>query len=339
MIYLSTYKNSLTKSFLKIYIQYLSLAFITILLSFAQFSCGNKNTIISKETIEIVFVTKKDANLYSDTIEKIVIDEIPAFVKVKAIEKIILLNDSKSEKVYYKTIFNKKEGWVDSIYLATIKTNDTRSLKVETNENIQTPSIKSKNKLTGQSKIKLPPKKTDKEYYVQIASFKNEFNAKKLYKSIKLDNILLSLEKVSTSNGLFYRIITNNFDAKEKALNTLNKIKKENATLSPIIKVESLNNIRKTSKPKVHKKAEKIGKTEYYTIQLSSFENKNTAEKFAKKMTNLGYPSKVTEAWVKGKVWFRVQHGEYKMIAVAKQVSTKLENKYKFNPWISNIYK
>ena len=80
-------------------------------------------------------------------------------------------------------------------------------------------------------------------------------------------------------------------------------------------------------------------KTEYYTIQLSSFENKKTAEKFAKKMTGLGYPSRVTEAWVKGKTWFRVQHGEYKMIAVAKQVSIKLKNKYKFNPWISNIYK
>ena len=56
-------------------------------------------------------------------------------------------------------------------------------------------------------------------------------------------------------------------------------------------------------------------------------------------MTRLGYPSRVTEAWVKGKTWFRVQHGEYKMIAVAKQVSIKLKNKYKFNPWISNIYK
>ena len=50
-------------------------------------------------------------------------------------------------------------------------------------------------------------------------------------------------------------------------------------------------------------------------------------------MTNLGYPSKVTEAWVKGKAWFRVQHGEYKMIAVAKQVSTKLKNKYK-SKWV-----
>ena len=153
---------------------------------------------------------------------------------------------------------------------------------------------------------------------------------------IKLNNVSLSLEKISTSNGFFYRIITKNYDTKEKALNTLNKIKKENATLSPIIKVGRLNNSPKTSQPKVLKKT---GKTEYYTIQLSSFENKNTAIKFAKKMTNLGYPSKVTEAWVKGKAWFRVQHGEYKMIAIAKQVSNKLKNKYKFNPWISNIYK
>ena len=56
-------------------------------------------------------------------------------------------------------------------------------------------------------------------------------------------------------------------------------------------------------------------------------------------MTNLGYPSKVTEAWVKEKTWFRVQQGEYKMISVAKQVSIKLKKEFKFNPWISNIYK
>ena len=336
MKFLSTYKDSLTKSALKIYIQYFSISFIAILLNLSQFSCENKNTIISQETIEIVFVTKKDANLYNNVIEKVIIDEIPAFVKINTIEKIILLNDSKSEKVYYKTIFNKKEGWIDSIYLAAIKTDNKPSLKVQTNESIQTPSIKSKNKINEQSKIKLPPIKKSKEYYVQIASFKNKTNAKKLYKSIKLNNVFLSLEKVSTSNGLFYRIITNNYDTREKALNALNKIKKENATLSPIIKVGSLSIKPKTIQPKVQKKIEK---TEYYTIQLSSFENKKTAEKFAKKMTNLGYPSKVTEVWVKGKAWFRVRHGEYKMIAVAKQVSTKLKNKYKFNPWISNIYK
>ena len=56
-------------------------------------------------------------------------------------------------------------------------------------------------------------------------------------------------------------------------------------------------------------------------------------------MTLAGYPSRVTEAWVKEKTWFRVQHGEYKMIAVAKKISNKIKNKFKFSPWISNIYK
>ena len=56
-------------------------------------------------------------------------------------------------------------------------------------------------------------------------------------------------------------------------------------------------------------------------------------------MTLAGYPSKVSEAWVNGKTWFRVQHGEYKMIVVAKQISNKIKNKFKFDPWISNIYK
>ena len=106
--------------------------------------------------------------------------------------------------------------------------------------------------------------------------------------------------------------------------------------MNPIIKTYTNKRSTKTSKPPPQTKN---SKTEYYTIQLSSFENKKAAEKLAKKMTGLGYKSKVTEAWVKGKTWFRVQHGEYKMIAVAKQVSIKLKNKYKFNPWISNIYK
>ena len=336
MIYLSTYKDSLTKPSHKIYIQYFTLSLIAILLSFFQFNCADKNTIISQEKVEIIFVTKKDVNLYSDAIEKIVVDEIPAFIKLIAIEKITLLDDSKDEKIFYKTIFNKKEGWVNSIYLASIKTENKPSLKTQTGEEVQIPPLTNKNKINTQSKVKELPSKGSKKYYVQIASFKNEVNAKKLYKKVKLDNVLLSLEKVNTPNGLFYRIITNNYDTKEKALNALNKIKKENSNLSPIIKVGSLNNNQKAFQTKVKKKIER---TEYYTIQLSSFKNKNSAEKFAKKMTNLGYPSKVTEAWVKGKVWFRVQHGEYKMIAVAKQVSTKLKNKYKFNPWISNIYK
>ncbi|MFL3013588.1 MAG: SPOR domain-containing protein [Candidatus Neomarinimicrobiota bacterium] len=336
MIYLLTYKDFFTKSFSKIQTNYFTLSIFAVLFSFIQFNCTNKNAVISQEAIEVVFVTKKDANLYSDVIERIVVDEIPAFIKVNAIEKIILLDDSKEKKVYYKTIFNKKEGWVDSIYLAAIKNDSKPLLKAETNENIQTPVTKPKDKIKGKSKEDSSPRKQIKKYYVQIASFKNEVNAKKLFKKIQLDNDLLTLEKVNTSKGLYYRIMTNSYDTEEEASRTLKKIKKENANLSPIIKINSLSVNQKNAQAKIQKK---IGKTEYYTVQLSSFEDKVSAEKFAKKMTDLGYQSKVTEAWVKGKVWFRVQHGEYKMIAVAKQVSNKLENKYKFNPWISNIYK
>ena len=98
------------------------------------------------------------------------------------------------------------------------------------------------------------------------------------------------------------------------------------------------NQVKTSPHPKILKKDKKV-KTEYYTIQLNSFENKKAAKNLAEKMTNLGYPSKVTEAWVKERTWFRVQHGEYKMISVAKQVSIKLKKEFKFKPWISNIYK
>ncbi len=270
--------------------------------------------------------------LFNDALERVVIDEIPAFIKIKALEKILILDKSENERAYYKTIFNRKEGWIESKYLAetevesNVKNNAERIIK---------DSDKPKMQLAKDKKNTIIKKQTG-NYYVQIASFKNEINAKRLYNSIKEENFGLSLEKINSSKGLYYRVITKKYQTKKDAENILNKIREKNRNLNPIIKTNT--NIRNTkindSTPQT-----KNGKTEYYTIQLSSFEDKNAAEKLAKKMTGLGYPSRVTEAWVKGKTWFRVQHGEYKMIAVAKQVSTNLKNKYKFNPWISNIYK
>ena len=80
-------------------------------------------------------------------------------------------------------------------------------------------------------------------------------------------------------------------------------------------------------------------KTEYYTIQISSVKNRNNANLLADRLNNAGYPSIVTSVDVKGEIWYRVRHGEYKMITVAKRVANELENKYKLSPWISNIYK
>ena len=303
-----------------------------------QYNCS-KNEIISKNIEETVFVTKKDAFLYDDIIDKNIVDEIPAFVKINTKEKMILINKSNDEKIYYKTNFNKNQGWVESIYLANINKNGLKNKKATTNNK----TLKKKPKIIINPELdkniarnKPNKKKIDTSYFVQIASFKNENNAKTLFKKIQLQDIELLLEKINTHKGTFYRLITSLYKDKNTASNILKTIKQEHPALKPIIKTSKISNAPQPSqKPIINKN----GKTEYYTIQISSFENKNSAEKLAKKMTLAGYPSRVTEAWVKEKTWFRVQHGEYKMIAVAKQVSNKIKNKFKLRPWISNIYK
>jgi cell division protein FtsN len=307
---------------------------IFILITFtSHYACSNQNKILSRETVEITFVTKQEAILYGDVLNKEIIDEIPAFIKVNALEKIVV-SATDNEKVYYKTIFNNKEGWLEAIYLADIKKDNNK-------KNIALKKLKEKpatklNK-TSEKKQNLSKIASSGNYYVQIASFKNEKNAKNLFKDLSLSNIALSLEKIKSSEGsYFYKLISSGYINKTEAINIIKTIKKKNPSLKPIIKFN--NRVKTSPSPKILKK-DKKGKTEYYTIQLSSFENKKAAENLAKKMTTLGYPSKVTEAWVKEKTWFRVQHGEYKMISVAKQVSIKLKKEFKFNPWISNIYK
>lgn len=332
MKHLFTIHKPLFKLYKKVsYIRFIS-PLLFILFSIFLFNCSNKNQIISQEVIEEIFVTKKDAMLFNDAFERVVIDEIPAFIKIKALEKILILDKSENERTYYKTIFNKKEGWVESKYLAETKVElNIRDSAKEIVKNNNKPKMQ----LAKNEKDTIIKKQTG-NYYVQLASFKNEINAKRLYNSIKQENFGLSLEKINSPKGLYYRVITEKYQTKKDAENVLNKIREKNRNLNPIIKTNTNIKSTKTNKPTPQTKN---GKTEYYTIQLSSFEDRKAAEKLAKKMTRLGFPSKVTEAWVKGKTWFRVQHGEYKMIAVAKQVSIKLKNKYKFNPWISNIYK
>ena len=95
------------------------ISLITLLFLLLPNSCG-KNKTITEEITETNFVTKKDAYLYADIIEKTIIDEIPAFVKIKTIEKTILIIDGNNDKTYYKTNFNNSNGWVESIYLANI---------------------------------------------------------------------------------------------------------------------------------------------------------------------------------------------------------------------------
>ena len=317
----------------KILSQYLIVILFILITLTSHSACGNQNEILSQETVEITFVTKQDASLYGDVLSKEIIDEIPAFIKVNALEKIVV-SATDNEKVYYKTIFNNKEGWLEAIYLADIKKDNN-----EKNINIKKLKEAPATKLNQPSEEKrnLSKATNSENYYVQIASFRNENNAKNLFKDLSLNNISLSLEKIKSSDGRpFYKLISSSYINKAEAINIIKTIKKKKPGLKPIIKLA--NQVKTSPHPKILKK-DKKGKTEYYTIQLNSFENKKAAENLAKKMTNLGYPSKVTEAWVKERTWFRVQHGEYKMISVAKQVSIKLKKEFKFKPWISNIYK
>ena len=314
---------------------------ITVLFTYIilfQYNCS-KNETISETITETIFVTKKDAYLYGDILEKNIIDEIPAFIKIKTKEKITLLSKTNNDKIYYKTNFNNNQGWVDSIYLAEINKN-----KKGNNDNPTANKLSEKKhkilvkpKMDNNGPRKTPnKKKADWNYFVQIASFKNKNNANKLVNDMIMPGTSFSIEKINTASGTFFRVVTSTYNNRIKADKIIKSIKTKYPSLKPIVKTN------KNTKKLITKQSfiyNKNGKTEYYTIQISSFENKTAAEKLAKKMTRLGYPSKVTEAWVIGKTWFRVQHGEYKMIAEAKQVSNKIKNKYKFDPWISNIYK
>jgi len=299
-------------------------------------NCSKKEAIYN--TIdEINFVTKKDAYLYNDIIEKNIIDEVPAFVKIKTTEKGILINKSENDKTYYKIIFNGKEGWVESIYLADLNKKTTKKNKnsIKKPKKIIDPKIVANPKPKTKDSKKNTIKKDKQNYYIQIASFKNKENAYSLINKLKKSNISSSLEKVNTNENIFYRVKTNFYKNKNKANEASIFIKRKYSTLNPLVRLHKNNKKLKPSK----KLVKRNGKTEYYTIQISSFKDKNTAKKLADKLSLLGYPCKVTEAWINEKAWFRVQHGEYKMIAEANQVSKTLKNKYKFNPWISNIYK
>ena len=301
------------------------------------YSCS-KNKTTTEEIVETNFVTKKDVYLYSDIIKKTIIDEIPAFVKIKTLEKRTLIIDGGNNKIYYKTDFNNSSGWVESIYLENI--NVDQNINKKTSQLIQPlekkPNIKPKSKVDINLPIKAPGKNNNQNYFIQIASFKNHTNAKKLLNRIQILEIPLRVEKTGTSNSIYFRLVSNIYQDRSIANNDLKLIKNKYPTLTPIIITNKAND--KSLRITKYNNAKK-GKTEYYTIQISSFKNKEAALKLSKKMTEAGYKSKVTEAWVKGKTWFRVQHGEYKMKAVAKQVSNKIKNTYKFDPWISNIYK
>ena len=177
---------------------YLIVFIITLIFLFLPYSCG-KNETITEEIAETSFVTKKDSYLYGDIIEKTIIDEIPAFIKIKTVEKTILIFDGDKNKTYYKTNFNNNSGWVESIYLANIN-HDKEGIKEPSPYPTQSlekkPDIAIESNLEKKLANKKPPKNTNPlNYFIQVASFRNHTNAKKLLKKIQTTEIPLRIEK------------------------------------------------------------------------------------------------------------------------------------------------
>ena len=166
------------KNYQKLYtIEKKSLSFtfaflITIPFLLLPYNC-EKNKTITEVITETNFVTKKDAYLYGDIIEKTIIDEIPAFVKIKTIEKIILIIDGGDNKTYYKTSFNNSNGWVESIYLANINQGKEgiKTVPPYPNQSLEKkPDIIIKSKLEKKLATKKPPKNTKTlNYFIQVA--------------------------------------------------------------------------------------------------------------------------------------------------------------------------
>ena len=307
--------------------QYLILIFTITSFSIFKFNCAKKE-IKTKIIDQKYFVTKKDANLYGGVLEKNIIDEIPAFIKVESEEKATLEKDKKT-LTFYKIYFNNKAGWIQSIYLADIKNdslksqNSNQGYKNQLNINVKT------------KKLSLNNKKEELSFFVQLGSFKEKNNATNLIKALETSGFMLSIDKIKTKTGIFYRVKTQSFSTKIEAQKVIKSLIKKSPILKPILKSNLFNRINNKSIP-IPKSSTK---TEYYTIQISSFKNKSSAEELAKKLSDAGFYSEISEAWVNENKWYRVHHGKYKMIALAKKVSKELKSKFNFNTWISNIYR
>ncbi len=199
---------------------------ITLPFLLLPYNCAKNKTITEKIT-ETNFVTKKDAYLYSDIIEKTIIDEIPAFVKIKTFEKKTLIIDGGNNKIYYKTDFNNSSGWVESMYLANVDQN--KKNKIEASSTTQSfekkPNIIMKPKVDNKLPFKTLENKNNQNYFIQIASFKNHENAKKLLKKIQNTEIPLRIEKIGGSGSIFFRLVSDIYRDKPTADNSLQLIR------------------------------------------------------------------------------------------------------------------
>jgi cell division protein FtsN len=88
----------------------------------------------------------------------------------------------------------------------------------------------------------------------------------------------------------------------------------------------------KTDEKKVEAKAEEKKtdeKKQKFTLQLSSFQDKNEAQTYLDSVVSAGYQAYVTEGAVDGKQFFRVRMGSYKSLEAANEAKSEFESSAK----------
>lgn len=63
----------------------------------------------------------------------------------------------------------------------------------------------------------------------------------------------------------------------------------------------------------------------YFTIQVAAFNSHTLAREYSQKFSKAGYPTSISQATVKGKIWYRVRIGNYASRGDAQRDRKKLE--------------
>jgi cell division protein FtsN len=78
----------------------------------------------------------------------------------------------------------------------------------------------------------------------------------------------------------------------------------------------------KTDQIKTGKAAKK---EPHYTIQVAAFNSHTLAKNYSRKFSRVGYPTSITQANIKGQIWYRVRVGNFKTREEAIKEKKKLE--------------
>ncbi len=68
-----------------------------------------------------------------------------------------------------------------------------------------------------------------------------------------------------------------------------------------------------------------VTKVDGYTIQVAAFNSHEMAKNYSRKFIKRGYPASISQATVKGKLWYRVRVGSFDTRAEANREKSKLE--------------